>query len=395
MVSFDGGAGAVYTYDGEGRRVKKVTGTGSLAVTTTYVYDASGKPVAEYATNTAGSETGTRYLTADHLGSTRVVTDGSKAVTTQTTANSAAKARYDYLPFGEEIANSFGGRNVISGYTTTDTTRQKFTSKERDNETGLDYFEARYYSSNQGRFTSPDEFKGGPDELFEFTDQAARNPTFYAEITRPQSLNKYQYAYNNPLKFVDPDGHQGEAVEEMLQEGAAAAAEAATWIAAAAVTTYEAAKNVDVKEVGRAINEVYASGGGQCMAEVGCPPEPIPEKFQKAASATEVKIDASKYPESARHIEDAQKAGKPGTLTVDRGGAKNRRKESLQGKPKVKGKDRDEYPPAVTKEGGKGASVRPIAPRDNRGSGASLGRQIRHLPDGTKIKVVVKKKEPK
>ncbi|HEV8370417.1 MAG TPA: RHS repeat-associated core domain-containing protein [Pyrinomonadaceae bacterium] len=36
------------------------------------------------------------------------------------------------------------------------------TSKERDNETGLDYFLARYYSSAMGRFTSPDEFTGGP-----------------------------------------------------------------------------------------------------------------------------------------------------------------------------------------------------------------------------------------
>jgi RHS repeat-associated protein len=46
--------------------------------------------------------------------------------------------------------------------------RQKFTSKERDNETGLDYFLSRYYSSTQGRFTSPDEFTGGPDELYDF-----------------------------------------------------------------------------------------------------------------------------------------------------------------------------------------------------------------------------------
>lgn len=43
------------------------------------------------------------------------------------------------------------------------------TLKERDNETGLDYFLARYYSSTQGRFTSPDEFSGGPDELYRFT----------------------------------------------------------------------------------------------------------------------------------------------------------------------------------------------------------------------------------
>jgi len=67
--------------------------------------------------------------------------------------------------------------------------RQHFTQKERDNETGLDYFLARYYSSTQGRFTSPDEFTGGPDELYYFVSDASANPTFYANLAKPQSLN--------------------------------------------------------------------------------------------------------------------------------------------------------------------------------------------------------------
>lgn len=90
------------------------------------------------------------------------------------------------------------------------------TLKERDNETGLDYFLARYYSSTQGRFTSPDEFTGGPDELYDFVDAAAENPTFYADLTNPQSLNKYQYTYNNPLNMVDPDGHCPEGAAGVL-----------------------------------------------------------------------------------------------------------------------------------------------------------------------------------
>lgn len=58
-----------------------------------------------------------------------------------------------------------------------------------------------------GRFTSPDEFKGGPDELFDFEEDASDNPTFYADLTNPQSLNKYQYSYNNPYKYNVPSGH--------------------------------------------------------------------------------------------------------------------------------------------------------------------------------------------
>ena len=62
------------------------------------------------------------------------------------------------------------------------------TGKERDSETGLDYFGARYYSGAQGRFTSPDK---------PFADQ---------HLEEPQSWNLYSYVRNNPLKFVDPTG---------------------------------------------------------------------------------------------------------------------------------------------------------------------------------------------
>jgi RHS repeat-associated protein len=119
-------------------------------------------------------------------------------------------------PFGEELSAGVGIRSASLGYGA-DSTRQKFTSKERDSETGLDYFLARYYSSTQGRFTSPDDFTGGPTELF--AEVAPHNPTFYADIAEPQSLNKYAYCLNNPLKFVDPDGHQTR-VSDYLKQGA-------------------------------------------------------------------------------------------------------------------------------------------------------------------------------
>jgi hypothetical protein len=65
------------------------------------------------------------------------------------------------------------------------------------------------------------------------------------------------------------------------------------------------------------------------------------------------------------------------------------RAAALQNSPIVSGLDRDEYPPAVTAEGGAGVSVRPIDPSDNRGSGASIGYQLRGLPNGTTIKLQV------
>ena len=95
-------------------------------------------------------------------------------------------ARHDYLPFGEEILSGIAGRSGQFG--ADDNVCQKFTAKERDSETGLDYFGARYYGSELGRFTSPDP---------KLTADAFDNP---------QAWNKYAHTGNNPLRYTDPDG---------------------------------------------------------------------------------------------------------------------------------------------------------------------------------------------
>ena len=114
---------------------------------------------------------------------------------------------------------------------------------------------------------------------------------------------------------------------------------------------------------------------------------------QAAGKPRDVIIQRSKHPEAAAHIEHAQKNGQPTVLNIDRAGAAERRREStgrvnLNPKPATH-YERDEYPPAMTRQGGHNANVRFINPHDNRGAGSSMRAQTRDLPDGSKIRVLV------
>src|SRR5205085_4392163 len=83
-----------------------------------------------------------------------------------------------------------GLRTAALDYYGGDGVRQQFTAKERDIETGLDYFINRYYASTQGRFVSPDEFTGGPAEVGMLgSGHSEKQALKYAEITNPQSLS--------------------------------------------------------------------------------------------------------------------------------------------------------------------------------------------------------------
>ena len=164
-------------------RSQTVARGGAGAFSVAFRYDAMGQLAAEYTTG-APAKTGTDYLTVDHLGSTRLVTNASGTVVSQ----------HDFLPFGEEINAGVGGRTTSMGYAhdpyaAIDPT-QRFTGKERDAETGLDYFGARFFSGAQRRFTGPDA---------PFADQHADDP---------RSWNLYGYVRNNPLQYVDPDGRE-------------------------------------------------------------------------------------------------------------------------------------------------------------------------------------------
>lgn len=162
----------LYSYDGDGKRVKKNSSTETVI----FVYNAGGKLVAEYSTALAQTPQ-VSYLTADHLGSARVITDRNGAVT----------KRQDYAAFGDETLTS--QRTSGLKYTTSsDELRKGYTGYEKDDESGLDFAQARYYNSTHGRFTSADPL------------------TASANVKNPQTFNRYSYVLNSPYKFTDPLG---------------------------------------------------------------------------------------------------------------------------------------------------------------------------------------------
>ncbi|MBI1764493.1 MAG: carbohydrate-binding protein [Acidobacteria bacterium] len=185
---------ATYTYDGDGKRVKRLANS----VETWQAYGIGGELLAEYAASGAASSPQKEYgyrngqllvtaagstvtwLMPDQLGSTRLELAASGAWN--------AVTRHDYLPFGEELGANVGVRgNAGSGYAVS-AIRQRFGAYERDTETGLDFAQARYCASVQGRFTGVDPLMAS------------------ASAIRPQSWNRYSYSYNNPLRFSDPTG---------------------------------------------------------------------------------------------------------------------------------------------------------------------------------------------
>ena len=128
---------------------------------------------------------GTTYFLDDHLGTTQI----------ELAAGGWPLWQGDFTPFGQEIINNQTTNSIIPQPSDGTSMRFKFTGKERDAESGLDYFGARYYASSMGRWVSPDW-------------SAKEEPVPYAKLDDPQSLNLYGYVGNNPLSKADPDGHE-------------------------------------------------------------------------------------------------------------------------------------------------------------------------------------------
>ena len=190
-----------YTYNANGQRVRRninntetwqIYGIDGELLAEYPAFGVTGSPQKEYGYRsgellvTAEPGSKTEWLVPDHLGTPRIILDQ--------TGSFANVRRHDYLPFGEELFGGTvenpgaGGRTDTQGYVSGDGMRQQFTQKERDVETQLDYFLARYYSSTQGRFSSVDPLLSS------------------SAVDDPQSWNRYSYVLNNPLKLIDPDG---------------------------------------------------------------------------------------------------------------------------------------------------------------------------------------------
>jgi len=177
-----GAAGYTYTYDSDGNRVRKsnsstgtlywymtpgIVGESDLSgnLTDEYVFF-NGERVARKSTN------GVFYYFSDRLKTASVITDSQGNI----------KSESDFYPWGGEL-------QFVS-----DSNHYKFTGKERDQETGLDYYGARYYSNGLGRWVSAD---WSPTPI----------PIPYADFHDPQTLNLYQFVGGNPASKADPDGH--------------------------------------------------------------------------------------------------------------------------------------------------------------------------------------------
>jgi RHS repeat-associated protein len=176
-------SGQTYLYDGDGKRVEKAT-TGTPPVPNKlYWYGAEDSPILE--TDALGNEL---YRYFRFLG-TLVAREEANDWVDHYGVDALGNVRFLYGYNGEMDMSDyypFGGERVVLSQNNNNT--RKFTAKERDSESGLDNFGARYNSSSMGRFMSPDPLlnSGRP--------------------WAPQSWNRYAYAQNNPLNIVDPTG---------------------------------------------------------------------------------------------------------------------------------------------------------------------------------------------
>jgi RHS repeat-associated protein len=216
-----------------------------------------------------------------------------------------------------------------------------------------------------------------------------------------ESLTPYHFAYNNPPLLSDPDGKLPIIPFIIFAVGlllASKPAVAPTGHASDRPAIKQAYDNYGINLVTSILPAGKAEKVSVSLFTREGAKELAKEKLTQEAAkkvASEVKnevkelvIDGNKHPESAKHAQDALDNGFSGEGTVDRSGASSRRRENIKNVKTETGKDRDEFPPAVLKPAGR-TSVRTITSGDNRGAGASIGQQLKNVPDNTRVQIKV------
>ena len=413
-VSFKDAAGneiktVEYTYDVNNRRIaKSIDADGSGLATPTverYVYDGQNIALTFDGNGTQTHRyfygTGVDQILADENGQGQVLwtlTDNQGTVRDLVDGTGTVQNHITYDSFGK----------ITSQTNPVFTTIFSYTGREFDGETGQYYYRARYYDQNVGRFIGEDPigFSAGDANLYRYVGNSPTNANDPSGLIIDTLLDIgfigydiYKIAKDNIFGNCDNLGENllalgadvaGAVIPFATGLGAgvraAKAADHALEAARATERAAEAAKVADhigdaAKAVDHGADTVKATKNADDVAR---------SATHSDDGVREIVIDSNKYPESAQHIRDAQASGHPQELTIDRSGSSQNRRDALRDHDTVPGRDRDEYPPAVFKEGGSGSSVRPINPSDNRGSGSTLGHQIKDLPDGTRVRIVVK-----
>ena len=192
-----------YIYGADGQRVAKGSITAwscdptlnGFKTINDYILGPSGEQVSEIGMNTSTSTMVFQHTNVWAAGKLLATYDNDGIHFYFDDPLGTRRAQTDYAGVLEQTCNSLPfGDSLSCSNSTQYPTEHHFTGKERDSESGNDYFGARYYASSMGRFMSADW-------------SAKIMPVPYATMGDPQSLNLYAYMHNNPLGGVDADGH--------------------------------------------------------------------------------------------------------------------------------------------------------------------------------------------
>lgn len=332
-----GGTTTNFVYDLAGHLIGEYDGSGAVVQETVWLGDV---PVAAFKPSVALTPF---YVYADNLGSPRAITNASAQLVWQ----------WDGEPFGATAANSNPSGLGEFG------NNLRFPGQYLDVETGYHHNGWREYDPAVGRYVQSDPIglRGG--------------------------LNTYAYADGNPLNVRDPDGTTGETLLASCGAGGVYNPVCDIGLVMVGITVAHAAYQM----------RGWAIPAGQAGARVATSTATNASN-PRCNGVPPVSLDSSKYPETARHIQDAIAAGHPAIVTLDRenAAAKKRRSESMafSGMPTYRGLDRDEWPMAMFAEGGAGSSVRYINSKDNRGAGSVIGAQCAPVANGCPVQIQIK-----